>query len=182
MKSKNPNKNESTEKRFQCENWDTDYFRVNVKSYGRGRSPARKVVTKGIHKLLLGVEHRRITDLLRRGYEVRLEFAGSGQDAIRLFPIMTQDLKHMEVKADTMGSFKTDTLADKKAVFARMGKDVSRAEIEDYDATKKSETPVGKWKPGMGGESEQDYVTPDMMVTCPNCGYNFRVGRKNNKN
>ena len=178
MKSKNPKKNESTEERFQCDNWDTDYFRVNVHSYGRGRKPARKVVTKGIEYVTIPTNIGRICDHLRKGYEVRLRFAGGdGKDSIRLFPFMAQDLKHMEVKADTMGSFRTDTLADKKAVFALVGKQVSQAKIEEFVAEKSSETPIGKWK---GGESEQDYVTPDMMVTCPRCGYNFRVGRKNN--
>lgn len=182
MENENPNVNESTENRFQCENWDADYFHVKVKGNGHGRKPARKVVTRGIHKVLLKVEKSEITNYLRRGYEVRLVFAGYCENAIRLFPFMARDLKHMEVKAETIGSFRTETLADKNAVFARLGKNVSRSDVEDFESEKKNETPVGKWKPSMGGESDIQSVTPDTMVTCPKCGYNFRVGRKNNEN
>lgn len=173
MKPRNPKKNESAEERFQCDNWDADYYRVNVKSQGVGKKPARKVVTKGVSHVMVNVSHSVIVDKLRKGYEVRLEFSGSGQDAIRLFPFMAPDLKHMEVKADTMGAFRTATLADKKAVFARMGKHVSKSDVEEFVREKVNQR--------MGGESESDYVTPDTMVTCPRCGYKFRVGRKNNE-
>ena len=162
---------ESAEGRYRCENWDEDYFRVNVHSYGAGRKPARKVVTKGTRSVVSYTDPKAITDLLRKGYEVRLAFWG-GEDAIRLYPIMSTDFKRMEVKADTMGSFRTDTLSDKKAVFAMMGQQVPKSKVEEFTVAKVCQP--------KGGGPEAGYVTPDTMVTCPKCGNRFRVGRKNN--
>ena len=162
------------EMRFECENWDTEAkgFHVDVTSSGRGKKPARKVLTKGIKTVnLWPYTCKEIQDLLRKGYELRLMLGGSKENAVRLFPMMSADLKRIEVHAATLKWFREETLSGKKAVFRRRGTEVSRATVEYFTAEKLSQR--------AGGEADEEAVTPDPLVKCPKCGYRFRVGRRN---
>ena len=101
------------EMRFECENWDTEAkgFHVDVTSSGRGKKPARKVLTKGIKTVnLWPYTCKEIQDLLRKGYELRLMLGGSKENAVRLFPMMSADLKRIEVHAATLKWFREETL------------------------------------------------------------------------
>lgn len=162
--------------RFECENWDTEAkgFHVDVTSSGRGKKPARKVLTKGIKTVnLWPYTCKEIQDLLRKGYELRLMLGGSKENAVRLFPMMSADLKRIEVHAATLKWFREETLEGKKAVFRRRGTEVSRATVEHYTAEKLGQR--------AGGEADEEAVTPDPLVKCPKCGYRFRVGRRSNE-
>ena len=179
MNNKNTNTNEQ---RFKCENWDAEKqrFVVNIKGHGKGRHPARKVLTKGVRTIWLGSDTvKEIVMSLRHGYEVRFLDFGTHTDVIRLFPMMSADLKTMLVKADTMGMLRTDTLSDKKAVFTRRGSEVSAETVKAFAEDRLSQTPSPAY--AAQGHRNYAYVTPDTVVTCPKCGYSFRVGRKNSE-
>ena len=49
----------------------------------------------------------------------------------------------------------------------RNGKEVSRAAMERFAEEKRSQR-----------KTNEECVTPDMLVSCPKCGYRFRVGRR----
>ena len=150
--------------RFVCDNWDRPT--VKVKSHGRGAMPARKVVTRGTKTIECGGILESAAKMLREGYEVRL--ARKGETAVRLIPMIDAKTNGMYVDARTLvGAFRDGTLADKTARFVRFGREVSAEAVGEFVDRKKSEK--------RGGEDE---VTPDTLVTCPKCGYRFRVGRR----
>ena len=158
--------NAADESRFVCDNWDRPT--VNVQSQGRGVSPARKVITRGVESIDCGATIEAASALLRQGKEVRLR-SKDQEDAIRLIPMIDAKTNKMYVDARTLkGSFRDKTLADKTARFVRRGTEVSAETVDSYADMKKAETPNGA-----GAE-----VTPDSTVKCPKCGCRFRVGRR----
>lgn len=162
-------KTKSDEMRFVCDNWDEP--EVKVYSHGRGHAAARKVVTRETIVITANELFRTVHENLRKGNEVRFADEHCGE-WLRIMPMMDTTLTTMYVEARTMGIFRTDTLADKRAKFTRRGTDVSRATAQAYDSMKRNEQ-----------THKFEEVTPDMMVTCPKCKYTFRVGRRNdNKN
>ena len=170
MNSQTQGTNGNAEPRYVCTNWDKP-IRVNVKSKGRGRFPARKVITEGITVLEVGIELADVCNLLNQGQEVRLRFKGEENPAIRLFPLADTDLS-VSVCAATMGTFRTDTLAGKKVELRKNGKSISVNNLAAFATEKLAEIPSRR--------QDVESVTPDMMVECPKCGYSFRVGRRNN--
>ena len=56
--------------RFVCDNWDRP--EVVIEGHGKGRSPVRKVKTKGTIVINEDVLMEKIATLLNRGYEVRI--------------------------------------------------------------------------------------------------------------
>ena len=162
-KSNNTGKAVTDDMRFVCDNWDKPTVEVTAK--GKGRMPARKVVTNGVVRFQIDSALTFAKHNLRLGKEVRL--TEDGEDAIRLIPVMDTAFDKILVCAQTMGDFRDKTLADKKARFTRCGNDVSYEAVKAFVEKKKAEIPDG-------GEC----VTPDTMVKCPKCGYSFRVGRR----
>ena len=149
--------------RFVCENWDRP--EVVIEGHGKGRHPVRKVKTNGVIFLNEDVLMEKVANLLNRGYEVRIgshKFDG----AIRLIPVMDTSLTNMNVIAQSMGIFRTETLKGKSVKLIRKGEEVSRKDAEDYMFEKRNAP--------MNFES----VTPDTVVKCPKCGYTFRVGAR----
>lgn len=142
--------------KLTCINWDTEQpTALNCK--GNGRTVARKVKTKGIKVLEFTVLDE-AEALLRQGWEVRL--AAAGKDAaLRLFPCVKTDMKTMFVGAQTMHPFRS-CLSDKTVRLSHRGHAVSR-----------------KYAKQLNNEKRQS-VTPDIMVTCPGCDLEFRVGQK----
>ena len=163
-KSTKPGKGNADEMRFQCENWDEPTVRVNSK--GKGCNPARKVVTNGLCCVDITDTLKLARLNLRRGREVR--FTCDGEEAVRFIPVMEKGGERMFVCAQTMGAFRTETLADKKVRYTRRGEEVSAEAVKVFTETKKAEI----------RNSEETAVTPDTMVKCPKCGYRFRVGRR----
>ena len=170
MNSQTQGTNGNAEPRYVCTNWDKP-INVNVKSKGRGRFPARKVITEGITVLDVDIKYVDVCNLLKQGQEVRLRFKGEAVPAIRLFPLVETDLS-VSVWAATMEAFRKDTLADKKVEIRHDGKVISKTTALERSRAKLAESPSRR--------QDVESVTPDMMVECPKCGYSFRVGRRNN--
>ena len=148
----------------------------------RGNSIRRKVVTKGVRKVycfktLFELEHD-----LREGNEVRLTFAndcGNEIDCVRLIPMMKTDFSGMYVCAQTMGEL-CDSLKGIKTKLIR------RAQAGKHEPREISASQANKmWREANDKRNEEsrekrEWVSPDTVVECPKCGYEFRVGRPNN--
>ncbi len=152
--------------RFTCDNWDPE---VKIRRNGRKFSDVkRKVVTRGIVHVRAARILEGIVKNLRKGYEVRLT-DGSENDAIRIFPIASTDCRRMYVRTQAMGEL-CDVLKDKQIVVTHGGEQLSQGEtvqmIDEQQA-----------KHERYEEDTKLSVVPDLMVTCPNCGTEFRVGR-----
>lgn len=159
--------NDHNETRMTAE-WEPE---VKIKRKGgHNAAPERKLITKGVAKLwrpnLLGD----VLNNLRHGYEVRL-VDGNGNGAIRIFPILSTDMKTVYPHAQTMGDFRR-SLEDLKP------KLYHRGELLD-DVRVRMEKNIQMDKYNKCKEQRRLSVTPDTMVTCPNCGTEFRVGRSN---
>jgi hypothetical protein len=151
--------------RIECTNWDEE---VSVATWARGRArkPARKVLTRGVAKVeLTKGQMGGITKMLGSGMEVRLDFGG--EDAIRLYPCAATDFRTMFVAADTMGEFRHAVYRGKSLSFtSRRGRRaVSREEVEER---------VGRVETA---RQERAHVTPETVVACPRCGFEFKVGK-----
>lgn len=149
--------------RFVCENWDRP--EVVIKGNGKGCSPTRKVKTNGVIFLNEEALLEKVANLLNRGYEVRIgshKFDG----AIRLIPVMDTSLTNMNVIAQSMGIFRTETLKGKSVKLIRRGEEVNFKEASDFMFEKRNEP------------TDFESVTPDTVVKCPKCGYTFRVGAR----
>jgi hypothetical protein len=151
--------------RIECTNWDEE---VSVATWakGRARKPARKVLTRGVAKVeLTKGQMGGITKMLGSGMEVRLDFGG--EDAIRLYPCAATDFRTMFVAADTMGEFRHAVYRGKSLSFtSRRGRRaVSREEVEER---------VGRVETA---RQERAHVTPETLVACPRCGFEFKVGK-----
>ena len=158
----NTNTNKNNDYRFVCDNWDKP--EVVLASKGKGRAPARKVVTNDTVRIVADELVKSIATNLRSGKDVRLVSKDHG-DFVRFIPFMHPKLNKMIVRAEAMGSFRDVTLADKHAKFIRLGKEVSSNAAKAYMNNKRD-------------EAKAEEVTPDTMVTCPKCKYTFRVGRR----
>jgi hypothetical protein len=154
-----------TDTRIECTNWDED-VPVSTWAKGRTRKPARKVLTKGVAKVkLTSGQMSNITKMLGSGMEVRLDFGGD--DAIRLYPCAAPDFKTMFVAADTMGEFRHAVYRGKNIAFtSRRGRrKVSRDEVaERVERVERA-------------RQERVHVTPETVVACPKCSFEFKVGK-----
>ncbi len=151
--------------RFMCGNWDPE---VTIQRDGaRHRALRRKVVTKGIVHVRAAKILEGIVRNLRKGYEVRLT-DNAENDAIRIFPIASKDCRRMYVRTQAMGGL-CEVLKDKTLVVTHGGEQLSERETER----------IVNEQHERYEEDRRLHVTPDTMVTCPNCGTEFRVGRPN---
>ena len=151
--------------RIECTNWDEE---VSVATWakGRARKPARKVLTRGVAKVeLTKGQMGGIMKMLGSGMEVRLDFGG--EDAIRLYPCAATDFRTMFVAADTMGEFRHAVYRGKSLSFtSRRGRRaVSRDEVEERVVRVER------------ARQERAHVTPETVVACPRCGFEFKVGK-----
>lgn len=157
--------NKNSETRIECTDWDEE-VPVATWAKGRRRMPARKVITKGVAKVeLTGRQTERIAKMLASGMEVRL--AMGGEEAIRLFPCAATDFRTMFVAAETMGGFRHEVYRGRNLAFTsrRGARRVGRDEVEER---------VGRV---CGERKDRVHVSPDTVVACPRCGFEFRVGR-----
>ena len=154
-----------TDTRIECTNWDEEVT-VATWAKGRARKPARKVLTRGVAKVkLTRGQMSHITKMLGSGMEVRLDFGG--EDAIRLYPCAATDFKTMFVAADTMGEFRHAVYRGRRLAFTsrRGGRNVSREEVEARVERVES------------ARQERLHVSPETVVECPKCGFEFKVGK-----
>ena len=165
----NTNTDMNRKPRPTCANWD-EGATVAIRSHGRGWRTERKVVSTGTGELRLPKKYGdSLRRMLRTGLDVHLAF---GDEAcVRFYACTTKDGKKMVVVAQTMGTFRTDTLAGKKVELRHDGKAMSMAKLLDFATEKLAEIPSRR--------QDVESVTPDTMVECPKCGYTFRVGRRN---
>ena len=126
----------------------------------------RKVLQTRTAQIPAGDLIRRIETELREGAAVEL-LDGKGNGAIRVYACVTKDFKRMYATSATMGGFRQSLNDIRFRVVRGRGKDESVESAEDW-AEKAEEL-----------KSEAPCVVPDQMVTCPNCGTRFRVGRRN---
>jgi len=148
---------ESQEPRYVGTNWDK--VKVEEKNGACGTT-ARKVVTRGTHKIDAGELIAQAIARLRQGYEVRFT-DGSGADAIRIYPCVARGTNHMEPSLRPMGMFRT-SVQDKTVEVRNVAK--SGGDRGEGAETSEKDDPKG--------------VTPDIMMTCEVCGHRQRVGRK----
>ena len=157
--------------RFAGANWDSDNMTVRLRS--NGDRVKRKVLTRGVTCITLNEgTFRDIMHYLRFGNEVRLMFPGM-LDAIRLFPCMDAKREKMEVIAQTMGEFR-NLLSDKKVRLVHNGKEVDDTHLKAMK--KRAHQKDLEYK---ANTVQREFVTPDTVVACPRCGFEFRVGRPN---
>ena len=168
MNKKTSNSN-SNEPRYEGTDWDPV---ANVRLRGRrDATPKRKVKTRGVITFACMGMMASVAKKLRQGYEVRL-LAGMDDDtaAIRLFPCLDKECKQMFVAAQSMGAFRTVTLADKHAEVRIRGEVATETEVERFKDEHKARSEQYK--------ASMLCVTPDTTVTCPNCNTTFRVGKQ----
>lgn len=143
-------------------NWDEE-CEVKVKRNGNNHHSLRRMVpTRGVVCIDATAILKAVEAQMRQGYDVRL--ACDGKEAVRFYPYAATDLKAILVRIQPLGEA-ADWLKAKKLTFKHKG--------ETLSARKASE---------LAREQEErylDYVTPDIMATCPKCGYEFRIGRPN---
>ena len=155
--------NDNNETRMTAE-WEP---RAKVKRGGFSRrSLVRKLVTNGVKEIGLPGTIEAIEKLLRQGYEVRLT-DGKSEAAIRIYPLLSTDCKRIYPQAATMGGF-TDCLSGFKPKVFHRGQ-----ELDDVTLRMQRNIAAENY-----AERKKLCVTPDTMVTCPNCGTEFRVGSK----
>ena len=154
------------ETRIACTNWDEE-TPVALKASGRGRLPARKVLTKGVVKIALNRPlAERIATMLGCGYEVQLTV--NSKEAFRMYPCAKSDFKSMFLRCQAMGEFGEAIYRGRKLTFtSRRGyRRIEREEVDERVERAKREA-----------ADKREHVTPDSVVTCPQCGYEFRVGK-----
>ena len=149
--------------RLECENWDND-VPVAIKAKERRRMPARKVLTTGIGRVALTKRQMGgITQMLRSGKEVRLS---DGADAIlRLYPCAETDFRTMFVAAQAVGSFRRAAYEGRKLRFTSAK---GSRELSGEDVALRVAKVVAERREG---------VTPEVLVSCPKCGFEFKVGK-----
>ena len=141
---------------------DWEEVTVRIQRHGKRRTLSRKIVSD---EPILRFPVFQLDDILMNMRDCPIEIrltTSDGQDAIRLFPCLTSDLKSSIIVAQTMGEFRRG-ITSKRIRFTHRGEAISRKEVERMSRRAKEEPP---------------HVTPDAMTTCPTCGTIFRVGKK----
>ena len=155
-------KNPARRKSVPVAEWEAE---VSTKSRGPDRPDRdRKVKTVGIVTLDGADLFDEIRLLMRKGYEVRLSSRRDGE-CLRFFPCLTPSYDQMFVAAQTMGSFRT-AIGDIPFRMSHRGK-----EVDPRDERAAKERRADEIR------EARRHVTPDTLVTCPQCGCEFRVGK-----
>lgn len=131
------------------------------------RGVKRRFVPRDIVTIPWGkpVCEREILGWIKSGYEVRI---GSVKSGIRIFPYLNTDFKTQRIVAQTHGDFRE---AIKDVSWNESGK-------VTHDPDEMRDKVEGRNKYERDGHELANNVTPDKMVECPKCGFNFRVGKK----
>ena len=166
MKPNTPN-NSNEGKRFACDNWDKPEIRTQRQSTSHG-TLQRKVLTTGKAVIAAPKVLADAVKFLRQGKIVELSDC-TGKSCIMLVPIASADCKSIFVAAKAMTPL-SQCMADKKPVVVKgKGKNfkaVSHVEVQDL-----VEEQAERYQ-------ERISVSPDTVVQCPQCGFEFRVGKQ----
>ena len=139
-------------------------WRATARYGGSGRKntvPRRFVHNRGVRAIEDRRLEKKIVDLLRGGYEVRL-FGGS----VRFYHCVDKEFRSMYVAAATLADSRVRSCVhDIEFDFVRRDgrhdvQDVINLELDRRTAA-----------------DEMPHVTPDTVVKCPECGATFRVGK-----
>ena len=161
----NETTNETNDTRYTAE-WEPV---AKVKSNGRTcPTLKRKVLTRGVKEYHQGNILRLIVNDLRQGYEVRLCDC-DGDAFLRIFPVLGKDCKRLFAASQAMEPL-SRSLCGIKPTIHHGGRAIREGETEDM--VRKAYVAYAKSK-----AHDVPEVTPSTMVTCPNCGTTFRVGR-----
>lgn len=107
-----------------------------------------------------------IAEVIREGYDVHLS------ERCRFYACVDKSRTRLEVVAQTMGRFRR-SMADIPFAFVADGETVSEATLRERARQLARERAERAAK-----RAAAKQVTPDVQVTCPNCGATFRVGRR----
>lgn len=163
------------ETRIKCTNWRN--MRVALTNKGRARPLNRKVLTTGIAEIQAEAI---LADMLRKlsaGNEVRLTCCGDA--FVRFYPMLDTDLKTMYVAAQTLHPFRKAAYSgmnDFKFTTRHAAKELPKETVERRMAAKREQAAL--LRNARGIKREAYGVTPDVTLSCPNCGFKIRVGRK----
>jgi len=141
--------------------------KVTLESHGENRpEKIRKVKVNEIKRIECeGLNE--IYDELLAGKEVRICNQRFGE-AIRLYPCLNSDYSEMFAAAQTIGEFRK-SLKDVKFKMVHCGMDVDPKEaLKDKEFRKQA---IAEKR------QKRVNVTPDTIVSCPECGTEFRVGK-----
>lgn len=135
---------------------------VRIKRKGKGHVLSRKVVNEIETRTVIIPELDEVLAALNEApCEIRLA-TSDGREAIRLYRCLTPKLDEQFIAAQTMGDFRHGISDDRKVRFTHRNKTVTKKEVERMSDRVKA---------------ERVHVTPDTLVECPKCGYEFRVGK-----
>ena len=154
------------ETRVGCSNWDPV---TNIRKGGSSGKIPRKLVGRGIVTIKTrAVDEllRAIADNARKGIETRLAYT-DGSWGVRFVQMVDHDLKRIDIAAWVSKDSPLGTcLADKKPIIVHNGRQLDEKETEEFV------------KEAREKRRDRVCVTPDTMVECPKCGFEFRVGKK----
>jgi hypothetical protein len=172
MKRKTKTTTKTTaETRVECSDWS-----VAISDRGFARRLNRKVLTKGTTQIAIpDAIYARLCAELKAGNEVC--FAANGEAFVRFYPMMYADLSSMYAAAMTLNSLRNSTYSGMKdfRLVTRSGK--TKRDKADVDKMmKRKESEIALLKKSL--KQIRHGVTPDIMINCPNCGYEIRVGKK----
>lgn len=170
--SKTTDRKTKTVTRIECRDWRD--LPVAITNKGHAKPLNRKVLTKGTTEIKITDRlYTRLCRELTAGKEVRLVWGDV--PFVRFYPVVGNDLKTMKTMAQTMNPFRGNVyngMNEFRFVTGRGRRVLAKETVECRMAAKCDERSA-KRKTDGGNR----YVTPDMMVTCPECGTEFRVGR-----
>ena len=161
----------NTETRIECSDWN-----VAISDKGFARKLNRKVLTKGTTLIAIPAAiYEKFCSELKAGNEVR--FAANGEEFVRFYPVMLPNLTKMKAIAMTLNSLRDSTYAGMKdfQLVTRSGK-TKRDRAAVNEMMKRKEDEIATFKANL--KQLKHGVTPDVMLTCPKCGYEIRVGKK----
>ena len=158
----NTTKPNNAEPRYVVTNWSKPT--AEIKHNGHG-CIVRKVKTTGVAQLhLTPRQSEYLEKAMNEGKEIRIVSANAKVDEfVRLFPIINLDGTKMLLCAKAMGNIGEIVYGDKEFTITKNGKELSHDEFETFRAESKD---------------RRVHITPDMVVKCPNCGTEFRVGKQ----
>jgi hypothetical protein len=161
----------TTEARIKCTDWNVAIS--NKRGYGRNLN--RKVLTKEITNIPIPAAiYEQLCAELRAGNEVR--FSANGKEFVRFYPVVLADFSRMQAIAMTLTPFRDSVYGEMNEfeLVTESGKKRDSAAVNEM--LKRKESEIASFKENL--KLLKHGVTPDVMVTCPNCGYEIRVGKK----
>ena len=127
----------------------------------KNATPRRFVHNRGVVRIEDAAMERKIIDYLKSGYEVRL-FNGS----VRLYHCVDKEFRTMYIAAATLADSRVrGCVNDVEFDFVRRDGKHDVQDVIDLELDHRQ------------AKDEMVHVSPDTVVECPKCGFQFRVGK-----